>query len=149
MARAMRIVPGFSDEALVMRNFIEVPIVGSIVAGMPIEAEQENGKYVRITPDMLGGHRGQPLFALQVWGDSMVDAHILEGDMVVLEQRPPHDGDIVAALIDGESTLKRFLLREGTPFLRAENASYPDLIPAAEMVVQGVMIGLVRRPLAA
>jgi repressor LexA len=51
----------------------------------------------------------------------------------------------VAALIDGESTLKRYLLDHGKPFLKAENPLYPDLIPAAELVIQGVMIGLLRR----
>ena len=55
------------------------------------------------------------------------------------------NGEIVAALIDGESTLKRYLLDHGEPFLKAENPIYPDLLPAAELVIQGVMIGLLRR----
>ena len=50
----------------------------------------------------------------------------------------------MAALIDGESTLKRYLLQRGLPFLRAENARYPDLLPARELVIQGVMVGLLR-----
>jgi repressor LexA len=52
---------------------------------------------------------------------------------------------VVAALIDNESTLKTFLLNRGKPFLRAENPRYPDLIPAQELVIQGVMVGLVRK----
>jgi len=149
-ARAMRIVSSLSTGVVsAARDFMEIPVVGPVVAGMPVAAEQTHAGYVKITPDMLGSHRGQPLFALQVRGDSMVEAHIVEGDIVVLEQRPARTGDIVAALIDGESTLKRFLLQDGRPFLRAENPVYPDLIPAIDLVIQGVMIALVRRPVAA
>ena len=74
-----------------------------------------------------------------------VDAHICDGDTAVLEFREPRKGDIVAALIDGETTLKRFVVKNGKPFLKAENESYPDLIPAQELVVQGVLVAIVRR----
>jgi len=57
----------------------------------------------------------------------------------------PDPASVVAALIDNESTLKTFLLNRGKPFLRAENPRYPDLIPAQELVIQGVMVGLVRK----
>ena len=75
----------------------------------------------------------------------MIGAHIADGDTVLLQRRVPKNREIVAALIDGESTLKRYILNLGEPFLKAENPSYPDLIPAAELVIQGVMIGLLRR----
>jgi repressor LexA len=74
----------------------------------------------------------------------MIDAHIMDGDTAILEAREPRHGDIVAALIDGETTLKRYLVKNGAPFLRAENSRYPDLIPATELVAQGVLIGLMR-----
>jgi repressor LexA len=74
----------------------------------------------------------------------MIDAHICDGDTVLLEFREPRHMDIVAALIDGETTLKRFVLENGRPFLRAENENFPDLIPARELVVQGVLVGLLR-----
>ena len=74
----------------------------------------------------------------------MIDAHICDGDTVILEFREPRQGDIVAALIDGETTLKRFVMDNGRPFLHAENESFPDIIPARELVVQGVMVGLLR-----
>jgi repressor LexA len=64
----------------------------------------------------------------------------------VIEPRAePKTGDVVAALIDGESTLKTFMLRNGKPYLKAENPRYPDLIPAEELVVQGVLVALVRK----
>ena len=75
----------------------------------------------------------------------MIDAHICDGDTVVLEMREPRNGDVVAALIDGETTLKRYLLERGAPYLQAENESYPDLIPLRELVVQGVMVALLRK----
>ena len=76
----------------------------------------------------------------------MTGAHILDGDLVVLELRNPNHGNIVAALIDGETTLKRYLVRHGRPFLHAENPQYPDLIPAHELLIQGVMVALLRKP---
>ena len=78
------------------------------------------------------------------YDDSMTGAHICDGDLVIMEFREPRDGDIVAALIDGETTLKRYVVKNGRPFLHAENPSYPDLLPARELVVQGVMRALVR-----
>ena len=74
----------------------------------------------------------------------MINAGILNGDTVVLEQKEPHNGDIVAALIDGETTLKRYVTQQGHPWLKAENPLYPDLIPARELVIQGVQIALFR-----
>ena len=92
----------------------------------------------------LGVHAASPLFALRVRGDSMMGAGILDQDVVFLTPREPRPREIVAALIDGESTLKRYLLQRGRPFLRAENPRYPDLLPAEELVIQGVMVGLLR-----
>ena len=75
----------------------------------------------------------------------MIDAHILDGDHVVFDkQKEPRNQDIVAALIDGETTLKRYVMDRRKPYLKAENSRYPDLIPARELLIQGVMLGLVR-----
>ena len=76
----------------------------------------------------------------------MIDAHIVDGDIVILEDRKDaQNGDIVAALIDGETTLKRYVTEHGRPYLRAENPMYPDLTPARELRIQGVMISLIRK----
>jgi repressor LexA len=97
----------------------------------------------------LGTRRIKPsarTFALEVRGDSMMGKHIVEGDVVVLEHgMTPHDGDVVAALIDNESTLKTYSVEHGKPVLRAENPKYPNLIPASERVIQGVMVALIRK----
>jgi repressor LexA len=123
----------------------EIPIYGQIAAGMPQDSQGESEGSVFVDLDSLGISPKAKTFALRVQGNSMVDAHIVPGDLVVLEIREPHEGDVVAALIDGQSTLKRYLTKRGIPYLKAENADYPDLIPAEELLVQGVMVALVRR----
>jgi len=121
-----------------------IPLFGLIPAGLPTAAEQEPDSYVSMDTNSLGVRANTKLFALRVRGDSMIGACILDGDTVFLTPREPRPRDIVAALIDGESTLKRFLIQRGQSFLRAENPRYPDLLPATELIIQGVMVGLLR-----
>lgn len=134
----------FPDE-LDRGEIIDIPIYGHIAAGMAQEVEQDKQGCISIDIAALGIPRHAKTFALKVRGDSMIDAHICSGDTVILEFREPRKGDIVAALIDGETTLKRFLIEKGQPFLRAENADFPDLIPARELIIQGVLIALLRQ----
>ncbi len=124
---------------------LDIPLYGTIPAGLPTASEQEPDRYLSVDAASLGLRPNSRLFALRVRGDSMTGASILDGDIVFLTPREPRPRDIVAALIDGESTLKRFLVQRGKPFLRAENPAYPDLLPAAELIIQGVMTGLLRR----
>jgi repressor LexA len=123
---------------------LRIPLYGVIPAGLPTAAEQEPDSHVSVDAASLGVRPNAKLFALRVRGDSMTGANIVENDIVFLTPREPRPRDIVAALIDGESTLKRFLLQRGRPFLRAENPRYADLLPATELVIQGVMVGLLR-----
>jgi repressor LexA len=132
-------------EELEREEIVDVPIYGHIAAGMAAEAEQQQEGCLSIDITSLGIPRNAKTFALRVRGDSMIDAHIVSGDCVVLEFREPRNGDIVAALIDGETTLKRFILKDGQPYLQAENEMYPDLTPARELIIQGVMVALLRR----
>jgi repressor LexA len=134
----------FPDE-LDRGEIIDVPIYGMIAAGMSQDVEQERQGCLSIDITALGIPRNSKAFALKVRGNSMIDAHICNGDTVILEFREPRKGDIVAALIDGETTLKRYLIENGKPFLRAENSDFPDLIPAQELVIQGVLIALLRK----
>lgn len=141
-ARAFTLPPGPAKPAL-----LSIPIFGVIPAGLPAANTQEiePDETVAIEPASLGLRRNSRVFGLRVRGDSMIGANILEDDLVFLVPREPTPGQIVAALIDGESTLKRFLHQRGRPFLRAENPRYPDLLPATELIIQGVMVGLLRR----
>ena len=128
------------------REVAGIPIYGEIPAGCPDTQEQSPDGCVYADLESLDVRRTARTFALRVRGDSMTGAHILDGDLVVLELRNPNHGNIVAALIDGETTLKRYLVRHGRPFLHAENPQYPDLIPAHELLIQGVMVALLRKP---
>lgn len=125
-------------------TLLDIPLYGTIPAGLPVDAVQEPDRHLSLDPALLGIRPQTPVFALRVRGDSMIEAGIVEGDTVFLTPREPRPRDIVAALIDGESTLKRFLLQRGRAFLRAENPRYPDLLPVHELVIQGVMLGLLR-----
>jgi repressor LexA len=133
----------FPDE-LDRGEILDIPIYGNIAAGMAQDVEQERQGCISIDITALGIPRNARTFALKVRGDSMIDAHICNGDTVILEFRQPRKGDIVAALIDGETTLKRYLVDHGKPFLRAENPDYPDLLPAQELIIQGVLVALLR-----
>ena len=126
-------------------RFSQIPLLGVIPAGLPTFEEEHSEGGVAVDLSSIGLSEGARTFALTVRGDSMIGAHIQEGDVVVLEYREPRDGDVVAALIDGETTLKRFVLDNGRPFLKAENPAYPDLIPAMELIVQGVVVALTRK----
>ncbi|MCH7228014.1 transcriptional repressor LexA [Haloferula sp. A504] len=131
-------------EDLDREEIVDIPVYGSIAAGMAQDAPPEQEGCISIDIRSLGVRPTARTFALKVRGDSMIDAHICDGDTVVLEFREPKKGDIVAALIDGETTLKRYVIKDRKPYLHAENPDYPDLIPARELVIQGVMIGLLR-----
>ncbi len=123
---------------------IDIPLYGTIPAGMPADHHQESLGTISIGPGTIRLAKGAHVFALKVRGNSMVNAGIHDNDTVILERKDPQDKSIVAALIDGETTLKTYLVRRGRPFLRAENPDYPDLLPANELVIQGVMIALLR-----
>jgi repressor LexA len=128
----------------------DIPIYGQIPAGMATLTEQTIEGHVSLDARSVNASKNGRTFALRVRGDSMIDAHILDGDIVILEDRKDvHNGDIVAALIDGETTLKRYVMEHGRPYLKAENPDYPNLIPARELRVQGVMVSLVRKQPAA
>ena len=114
----------------------DVPIYGQIPAGMATLTEQTIEGHVSLDARSVNAAKNGKTFALRVRGDSMIDAHIV-------------DGDIVAALIDGETTLKRYVTEHGRPYLKAENPLYPNLVPARELRIQGVMVSLVRKQMPA
>lgn len=134
-----------------VQGFFELPIYGAIPAGRPDEREHAaERETITIDPAVFGlrPSRQRPLWALRVTGDSMIDAHICEGDIGVFERRDPRPGEIIAALVDGvTTTLKQLVLCEGRAVLRAANKNYPDIVPNERLECQGVLVGLVRRVL--
>ncbi len=136
-------IPSMPDDAT---EVVDIPIMGDIAAGYPDRVEPA-GEIGRLQVDIQSAGFSNRLrtFALQVRGESMVDAEIYDGDMVIIEPREARDGDIVAALIDGETTLKRYIKKLGEPpYLKAENKFYPELYPVTELTVQGVAKAVVR-----
>ena len=133
----------FPDE-LDREEIVDIPIYGSIAAGMSEDLDSESEGCLSIDVRSLGLKHNARTFALKVRGESMIDAHICDGDTVILEFKNPRNGDVVAALIDGETTLKRYIIEKGKHFLRAENEMFPDLLPARELIIQGVLVGLLR-----
>lgn len=124
----------------------DIPIYGQIPAGMSALTEQTIEGHVSLDARSANISRNHSTFALCVRGDSMIGAHIVDGDIVILEEsKEVHNGDIVAALIDGETTLKHYVVEHGRPYLKAENPRYPNLIPARELKIQGVMVSLIRK----
>jgi repressor LexA len=124
---------------------VAVPVMGRIAAGTPIEAIQTKSHVINMPPDMLstGEH-----FALEVRGDSMVDAGIFDGDLALLKRAETADtGDIVVALIDDEeATLKRFRRRGASIALEPANAAYEvRILPPTRVRIQGKLVGLFRR----
>ncbi len=119
-----------------------VPLVGRIAAGGPLLAEQSIEDVFPLPRELVGEGT---LFTLQVKGDSMLDAAICDGDWVVVRQQPTAEsGDIVAALLDGEATVKTFRLHEGHAWLMPQNAAF-DPIPGDEATIMGRVVAVLRR----
>jgi repressor LexA len=127
------------------RNALELPLMGRIAAGLPIEAIGDAMQHVTVPGSMLSG-RGQH-YALEVKGDSMIEAGINDGDIVVIrEQNTAENGEIVVALVDDhEATLKRFRRKSGSIALEPANAAYETQIyPDHRVKIQGRLVGLIR-----
>jgi len=122
----------------------ELPIVGQITAGLPMYAQQEWGGSIMVDGNRF---RGDNLFCLRIQGDSMRNAGILNGDLVICEPRQyAENGEIVAALINGEeATVKRFFLADDHIEMRPENTAYKVMrYQFGELLVQGKVIGVIR-----
>ena len=132
-SRAIRLTGG---------NGMKIPLVGTVTAGIPITAIEEITDYISFQP---ARHYSNPLFALKVRGESMINAAILDGDMVVIEQTPyAENGDIVCALVDNESaTIKTFYKEDGHYRLQPENDTMDPII-VDEVSILGKVVGVVR-----
>lgn len=129
-----------------VQGHFELPIYGTIPAGMPSPQEQQPKETIRFDPAVFRVKRADRLWGLEVRGDSMIEAHILDGDIAVLERREPRAGDIVAALVDDTTTtLKRLVYQRGKPVLKPENARYATIVPKENLQVQGVLVGVIGR----
>jgi len=124
---------------------VEIPVMGRIAAGVPVSAIQNPSHNINVAPEMLAGGDH---FALEVRGDSMIDAGILDGDIVLIQQtQSAENGDIVVALIDREeATLKRLRKKGNSVALEAANPSYETRIFGPDRVdIQGRVVALIRQ----
>jgi repressor LexA len=141
--RSLRIT---SPLAKLRSRLADIPIFGTIPAGTPQSREQEAEGCTTVDIKSLGFIPTRNTFALRVSGDSMIGKHICSGDIAIFEfGADARNGQIVAAFVDGQSTLKTFIVKNGKPFLRAENPKYPNIIPAEVLTIQGVFKGLIRK----
>lgn len=139
--------PQFSETpaAYIAGSSVNVPIMGRIAAGVPISAIQNHAQDIACPPDMIGPGEH---FALEVKGDSMIDAGIYEGDIVIIRrQSSANNGEIIVALVEKEeATLKRLRKKGASVALEAANPNYETRIFGPDQVdIQGRLVGLIRK----
>ncbi len=126
-------------------NNVTIPLFGSIPAGYPEDQTQRAERLIQIDVGSLGFKPSGKVFALRVYGDSMVGRGIYDRDIVIVDSsKVPKTGDVVAALIDNEVTLKTFVKNDEQTVLRPENPNYSELIPVDELMIQGVARTVIR-----
>ncbi len=123
------------------KKFIEIPLVGTVAAGTPILAAEQIESYIPFAGNISSD---KTLFALKVHGESMINAGILDGDIIIVEQTPEaRNGEMVVALIDDEATVKTFYKEEDHFRLQPEN-DFMDPIICDELIILGKVAGLMR-----
>ncbi len=130
-------------EKLSSKEF-NLPVLGFIPAGGPVLTEEYVDSWMTVGEDLA--KNSEDYFLLKVRGESMIDAGIFEGDLVIVDKkRTAKHGDIVVALVDNGNTLKRLIKKDGKTYLKAENKNYKDIHAENELLVQGVVTTMIRR----
>lgn len=143
LARSITLVSPYQK---LKSRVVEIPVFGSIPAGFPQDRVQDAKACITVDVGTLGIKHTARTFALEVKSESMIGKHILPGDYVVCEHGvTPRAGDVVAALVDRESTLKTYATERGKAVLKSENPKFAKVYPADELVIQGVMVALIRK----
>lgn len=125
------------------KGLVSVPLLGHIQAGVPHLAEEQIEEWVNLPSTLIRGRRD--VFLLKVRGDSMINAGIFEGDLVIVRPtKEAKQNDIVVALLHDEATVKRFIQIKNRAYLKAENPKYKNIYPRDEWSVQGKVVGVIR-----
>ena len=142
-ARGIQVLDEFGNE--VRAGMQSVPVLGTIPAGGPIRVEpQQVEEWVNLPNSLLRGRKD--VFVLEVKGDSMIGAGILEKDLVIVKPtREARSGDIVVALLHDEATVKKFVEIKGRKYLKPENPKYQNIYPNDEWSVKGKVVGVIRQ----
>ena len=131
------------DRDFGMGHELGLPLIGTVAAGTPVLTEQNIERFIYV-PNYLVQSK-QPCFALRVQGDSMQNAGIHDGDLVIVQSTQlANNGDIVVALIGNEVTVKRLILKDRQRYLKAENPAYSDIHPDEPWSLQGKVLALIR-----
>jgi SOS regulatory protein LexA len=128
---------------LIPKNLLSIPMLGIIKAGFPIPAEVQADRYINL--HLLFNGLSAETFALTISGDSMIDAGIYDGDIVLIDKSiEPKSKDIVAAIVDGEWTVK-YLHKDGKQIsLQPANKIYPEIFPKVSLDIGGVVVHVIR-----
>jgi len=141
-ARGIRVFDQFGNEA--QSGMVAIPLIGTVPAGSPVMVEENIEEWINL-PSSLTRNR-KDVFLLKVRGDSMKDAAIWEGDLVIVRPvREVKSGDIVVALLHDEATVKRFIEIKGRKYLKPENLKYQNIYPEGEWMIQGKVVGVIRQ----
>lgn len=141
-ARGITVLQSLGES--LQKGSFAVPILGSIQAGMPMLAEQNIEDWVNLPENLVRSRRD--VFLLRVRGDSMKNAGILEGDLVIVKPtKDVKNNDIVVALLHDEATVKRFIKIQNRTYLKPENDNYKNIYPQDEWTVQGKVVGVIRQ----
>ena len=140
-ARGIEVLNSLGESLI--KGLVAVPVMGNVQAGSPHLAEEHIEEWINLPQTLIKSRRD--VFLLRVRGDSMINAGIYEGDLVIV--RPTKDvknNDIVVALLHDEATVKRFIQIKNRAYLKAENPDYKNIYPKEEWIVQGKVVGVIR-----
>jgi len=142
--RGIKLLGAVRDRLDAAANVVKLPVLGTVPAGGAILSEENVLDELEVSATFV--KKPNDSFILRVSGESMLDAGIHDGDLAIATRGiEPRDGDIVIALVDGDSTVKTFKKGKGKPYLQAENSEYNDIYPVEAMTVQGIVTGLIRK----
>ncbi len=126
-----------------IKGLISVPLLGHVQAGSPHLAEEHIEEWINLPQTLVKNRRD--VFLLRVRGDSMINAGIYEGDLVIVRPtREAKNNEIVVALLNDEATVKRFIQIKNRSYLKAENPDYKNIYPKEEWMIQGKVVGVIR-----
>lgn len=139
--RSIKLLP--QVEQRLQTDFVKLPVLGAVPAGGPVVSEENVLDWISFEAGKI--KHPEQTFILKVRGDSMINAGIFDNDYVIAAMNmPPRPNDIVVALVDGGSTVKRYMIQHGKPYLKQENPTYENIYPESDLQVQGVVIGVFR-----
>ncbi|MFC1810121.1 transcriptional repressor LexA [Patescibacteria group bacterium] len=122
---------------------LKLPLLGHVPAGGPVLTEEFIDAWYDVGPDIA--KQEKDTFILKVRGESMIDAGIHDGDLVIVDSaKRARNGDVVVALVDNQNTVKTLVRKEGKTYLKPENPQFEDIYPEGELIIQGVVTSLLR-----